>query len=179
MSLAKCKRHEYDPFVARKPSAKHRSGCPVSTTLDLLGDRWSLLLVRDMMVRGYRTYREFQHAGEGIATNILADRLKRLESGGILIREATAEDGRGTHYRLTEKGIALAPVLLEMLIWGAHHEETDAPCAAIEQMERNRAAVIREAYRRWEERDSTPLIPPFTSKEKRLKFNSPKGKQKR
>lgn len=164
--------------MARKPSTKRRSGCPVSTTLDLLGDRWSLLLVRDMMVRGYRTYREFQRAGEGIATNILADRLQKLEAGGIIHREAAEEDGRSTHYRLTAKGIALAPVLFEMLIWGAHHEETDAPCATIERMEQNRAAVINEAYRRWEQRDPTPLIPPFVSQSKALKSNSPKGRSK-
>jgi DNA-binding HxlR family transcriptional regulator len=160
--------------VARKSKAKPRSGCPVSTALDLVGDRWSLLLVRDMMVRGYRTFREFQRSGEGIATNILTDRLLKLEAGGVMMREAAAEDGRSTHYRLTAKGIALAPVLLEILIWGAHHEETDAPCAAIEEMERNRAAIIAEAYRRWEQRDPTPLIPPFTTK-----TNSPKGKPKR
>ena len=165
--------------MARKPSAKHRSGCPVSSALDLLGDRWSLLLVRDMMVRGYRTFREFQHAGEGIATNILADRLQKLEAGGVLTREAAAEDRRSTHYRLTSKGIALAPVMLEMLIWGAHYEENDAPCAAIENMEQNRAAVINEAYRRWEQRDPTPLIPPFISQAKPLKSNSAKGKSKR
>ncbi len=165
--------------MARTSKAKSRSGCPVSVSLDLLGDRWSLLIVRDMMVRGYRTFREFQHAGEGIATNILADRLQKLEEGGILKREAAAEDGRSTYYRLTEKGIALAPVLLEMLIWGAHHEKTDAPCAAIEAMEQNRAAVIAEAYRRWEQRDPTPLIPPFTANTKaKTKSNSPKGKSK-
>ena len=148
--------------MTRKSSAPHRSGCPVSTALELLGDKWSLLIVRDVMVRGYRTFREFAQSGEGIATNILADRLQRLEAGGVLVREAAKEDGRSTHFRLTEKGIALAPVLLELLIWGAHYEETDAPCAAIEEMERNRAAVIAEAYRRWERRDPTPLIPPFT-----------------
>ena len=147
--------------MARTSKAKPRSGCPVSVSLDLVGDRWSLLIVRDMMVRGYRTFREFQRSGEGIATNILTDRLQRLEEGGILKREPAAEDGRSTHYRLTAKGIALAPVLLELLIWGAHHEKTDAPCAAIEEMEQNRAAVIAETYRRWEQRDPTPLIPPF------------------
>jgi len=148
----------------------------VSVSLDLLGDRWSLLIVRDMMVRGYRTFREFQRAGEGIASNILADRLQKLEDGGILKREPAAEDGRSTHYRLTAKGIALAPVLLELLIWGAHYEKTDALCSAIEKMEQNRAGVIREAYRRWEQRDPTPLIPPFDST--KSKKNSPKGKSK-
>ena len=166
--------------MARPSKTKSRSGCPVSVTLDLVGDRWSLLIVRDMMVRGYRTFREFQHSGEGIATNILADRLQKLEDGGILLREAVADDGRSTHYRLTAKGIALAPVLLELLIWGARHEKTDAPCSAIEKMERNRAAVLAETYRRWELRDPTPLIPPFTAKaETNTKSNSPKGKSKR
>ena len=166
--------------MARRSKATRRSGCPVSVSLDLLGDRWSLLLVRDMMVRGYRTFREFQRSGEGIATNILANRLQKLEAGGIVVCEAAEEDGRSTHYRLTARGIALAPVLLELLFWGAHNEETDAPCAAIEQMEQNRAAVIAEAYRRWEQRDPTPLIPAFTSSSKsRSKANSPKGKQRR
>jgi len=148
--------------VTRGKSAERRSGCPVSIALDLLGDRWSLLLVRDMMVRGYRTFREFQRAGEKIATNILSGRLQRLEASGLVEREAAAEDGRSAHYRLTAKGIALAPVLLEMLIWSAHHEPTDAPCAAIEQLEQNRAAVLAETYRRWAERDPRPILPPFT-----------------
>jgi DNA-binding HxlR family transcriptional regulator len=153
----------------------------VSTALDVLGDRWSLLLVRDMMVRGYRTFREFQRSGEGVATNILANRLRRLEAGSIVCREPAAEDGRSTHYRLTAKGIALAPVLLEILIWGAHHEKTDAPCAAIEQMEQNRAVVLAETVRRWEQRDPTPLIPPFSKRKLKSgsKSNSPKGKSKR
>jgi DNA-binding HxlR family transcriptional regulator len=160
--------------VAAKSKANHRSGCPVSVALDLLGDRWSLLVVRDMMVRGCRTFREFQRSGEGIATNILADRLQKLEAGGVISREASREDGRSMHYRLTPKGIALAPVLLEMLIWGAHHERTDAPCAAIEEMERNRAAVLAETYRRWQQRDPTPILAPF-----KKKANSPKGKSQR
>src|SRR5580693_9897487 len=125
-------------LVTRKSIPEHRSGCPVSISLDLVGDRWSLLIVRDIMVRGYRTFREFQRSGEGIASNILSDRLQKLEEGGILKREPAAGDGRSTHYRLTAKGIALAPLLLELLIWGANHEKTDAPCAAIEAMERNR-----------------------------------------
>jgi DNA-binding HxlR family transcriptional regulator len=147
--------------VARKSIPVRRSGCPVSAALELLGDRWSLLLIRDMMVRGYRTFREFQHSGEGIASNILADRLRRLEAASIVMVEPAAEDGRSIHYRLTEKGIALAPAMLELLIWGAHHEETDAPCAVIEHMQQNRAAVLAETYRRWKERDPEPIIPPF------------------
>ncbi len=152
-------------IVARKSIAGRRSGCPVSISLEMLGDRWSLLLIRDMMVRGYRTFREFQNAGEGIASNILADRLRRLQADGIVMTEPAEEDGRSIHYRLTAKGIALAPVLLDMLIWGAEHEETGAPCAVITQMAANREAVLRETYRRWAERDPTPILPRFDAAE--------------
>ncbi len=160
----------------------------MSIALDLLGDRWSLLLVRDMMVRGYRTFREFQHSGEGIATNILSGRLQRLEAGGIVQREAAPDDGRSTHYRLTEKGIALAPVVLEMLIWSTRYEQTGASCAVIDHMEQNRAAVLAETYRRWAERDPTPILPPFTLSSSAEDINvdarfatenSTKGKSKR
>ncbi len=173
-----------------KPTTEHRSGCPVSVSLELLGDRWSLLLVRDMMVRGYRTFGEFQNAGEGIATNILSNRLRRLQASGIVCTEPDPEDGRSIHYRLTNKGIALAPVLLDLLIWGAQYEETAAPCSVIAHMAQNREQVLAETYRRWEHRNPTPLIPPFsnsvthardsqrTSKTAAKEKSSPKGKSK-
>ncbi len=165
--------------MTRNSIAKHRSGCPVSVSLDILGDRWSLLIVRDLMVRGYGSFREFQSAGEGIATNILADRLRKLEEAGILTAEPVAEDGRKMHYRLTAKGIALAPAMLELLIWAARHEETAAPCAFIAKMEENREAMLAETYRRWQERDPTPLIPPFPSPIHSPKANHfPKGGSK-
>ena len=160
--------------MATKSASKPRSECPVSVSLDVLGDHWSLLIIRDMMVRGYRTFREFQRAGEGIATNILSDRLHKLEAAGVLIAEPVEGDGRSAHYRLTPKGIALAPVLLELLIWAGHHEETAAPESFIAHLEQNRQAVLAETVRRWEQRDPTPLIPPFVSPAK-----SPKGKPKR
>ncbi len=147
--------------MSRDPKSKHRSGCPVSVSLEIFGDRWSLLIVRDMMVRGYRTFKEFQQSGEGIATNILADRLQKLEAAKIITAEAVETDGRSIHYRLTEKGIDLAPVLLELLLWGAQHEETGAPCAVMAEMAKNREAVLAETRRRWQERDPTPLLPPF------------------
>ena len=166
--------------MADKATSDHRSGCPVSVSLDVLGDRWSLLIVRDVMVRGLRTFRQFQSAGEGIASNILADRLHKLEAAGILTTEPSAEDGRSTYYRLTPKGIALAPVLLELLIWAGNHESTGAPNAFIAEMEQNRAAILAETYRRWEQRDSTPLLPPFTAYGKSShEEHSPKGKAKR
>src|SRR5262249_55071135 len=134
---------------------KRRSSCPVSISLERFGDRWSLLIIRDLMVRGFRTFKEFQGSGEGIATNILANRLRKLEAAGIISAETEETDARRVNYRLTEKGIDLAPVLLELLIWAARHEETAAPCALIEDMARNRQEVLAEARRRWQARDTT------------------------
>ncbi len=127
-----------------------------------------------MMVRGYRTFGEFQRAGEGIATNVLANRLERLKAAGIVTTEPVPDDGRSQYYRLTSKGIALAPVMLELLIWAAKYDNTDAPCAVIEHMAENRQAVLAETYKRWETRDTTPLIPPFSSPTKYGKQKEPR-----
>jgi DNA-binding HxlR family transcriptional regulator len=150
---------------------KRRSTCPVSMSLDILGDRWSLLIIRDLMVRSYRTFKQFQTAGEGIASNILTDRLRMLQASKIITAEAEESDGRRINYRLTERGIDLAPVLLELLIWGARHEKTAAPCAVIDHMEQNRAAVLAETRRRWQARDPTPILPKFEEKSRRKKAN--------
>lgn len=146
--------------VLRMPeglTAKRRSGCPVSISLEIFGDRWSLLIVRDLMIRGFRTFKEFQQSGEGIATNILADRLKKLETAGIIRAQPELNDGRRMNYRLTEKGIELAPVMLELLIWGARHESTGLPCAMVDAMAENRAILLSEVRRRWGQNDPTPL----------------------
>lgn len=143
------------------PAPKYRSGCPVSVSLDYLGDRWSLLIIRDLMVRGYQTFKEFQQAGENIATNILSDRLQQLEAAAILTAQAAPNDARRIHYRLTEKGISLAPVIYELLIWAGSHEKTGAPCAVISHMAQNREFILTEVRRRWEQHDLTPILPRF------------------
>jgi DNA-binding HxlR family transcriptional regulator len=120
-------------------------------------------VIRDLMVRGYRTFKQFEQSDERIATNILTDRLRRLERNGIILAEPDPSDRRRMTYRLTEKGIDLAPLLLELLVWGARHEESMAPPELIAQMARNREGVIAEARRRWRERDSTPMLPSFAS----------------
>jgi len=147
--------------LSGKAKSKRRSACPVSISLEMLGDRWSLLIIRDLMVRGLRTFREFQDSGEGISTNILADRLRKLEANGIIAAESEKGDRRKVNYRLTQKGIDLAPVLLDLLIWGARHENTAAPCVLIENLAKHREGVLAETRRRWRERDSTPLLPKF------------------
>ena len=152
--------------VPGKPKSERRSECPVSVALEMFGDPWSLLIIRDLMVRGLRTFREFRESGEGIATNILTDRLRKLEARGIITAELEETDRRRVNYRLTEKGIDLAPILLDLLIWGARHEETGAPCALVMRMEKNRAEVLAEVRRRWRERDSTPLLPKFADEDR-------------
>lgn len=139
-----------------------RSGCPIGIALDIIGDRWSLLIIRDLMVRGYRSFKEFQQSGEGIATNILSDRLRRLAEAGILVAEPAESDGRRVYYRLTAKGIDLAPVLLDLLLWSARHENTAAPRKLLQQLAQDREAILAEVQRRWRTRDTTPLIPKFT-----------------
>jgi DNA-binding HxlR family transcriptional regulator len=139
-----------------------RSGCPVAISLDTIGDRWSLLIIRDMMVRGYRSFKQFQESGEGIATNILADRLQKLMAAGIIGAEVDEIDARRLNYRLTDKGIELAPMLLELLIWGARHNVTGFSNAWIEQVAQRRHEFLLEVRRRWENNDSTPLIPKQT-----------------
>jgi len=127
-----------------KPSAspERRSGCPISIALELFGDAWSLLVVRDLMFKGLRTYGEFLQAGEGIASNILADRLRKLEAAGIIAKSRDASDARRFVYRLTTKGMDLAPALVELVIWSARHESTDAPPAIVRAMRKDRNAFI-------------------------------------
>jgi len=145
--------------VPGKPK-KPRSGCPVSVALERFGDRWSLLIVRDLMVRGLHTFREFQASGEGIASNVLADRLQKLETAGIITAETEHSDRRQVNYRLTEKGIDLAPMMLELFVWSARYERTGIPCEWIGMMENRREEVLAETRRRWDRRDLTPLLPP-------------------
>jgi DNA-binding HxlR family transcriptional regulator len=152
--------------VARQ-SKKPRSGCPVSLSLEILGDRWSLLVIRDLMVRGLRTFRDFRESGEGIATNILADRLQRLEAAGIIQAETDETDARRANYRLTEKGIGLAPLLLDLLLWGARHQESSVPSSVIRRIEQDREGFLAEVRLRWQMRDPNPILPRIPAAPKR------------
>lgn len=128
---------------------ENRSLCPLNVSLEILGDRWTLLIVRDLMLKGRKTFREFLDGGENIASNILSDRLSRLETHGLVERRRNAQDGRGYIYRLTQKGIALAPVLLEMIVWAAQHERTAAPASEVRRMIKHREAFLEEIRTRW------------------------------
>lgn len=135
----------------KKPRPKRRSGCPLNASVEMLGDRWSLLIIRDMMLLGSQTYKEFLESYEGIATNILADRLRRLEAYGIISAEPDSSDGRKLIYRLTAKGIDLAPVLTEMVLWAHRHEETENQ-ALVRQMQNDKDKFLTAIRRRWAEK---------------------------
>jgi DNA-binding HxlR family transcriptional regulator len=122
---------------------QRRSDCPVHFALEVFGDAWSLLIVRDLMFKRRRTYTEFLRAEEGIATNILADRLVRLEQDGIIARDE--KPGGGVSYRLTPKGIDLAPVMVEIIGWSAKHDaRTAADKGFVRRLRNDRRGLLRE-----------------------------------
>jgi len=102
----------------RKRPAGHRSGCPISLSLEVLGDTWSLLIIRDLIFGGAGHYRGLLRSQEGIAPNVLADRLKKLVALGVITVEDDPTHKQKTRYRLTEMGIALLPVLVQLGSWG-------------------------------------------------------------
>lgn len=115
-------------FCVRKVTAwtmtnrsQMRSPCPITNTLDILGDRWTLIVVRDMLFLGKERYGDFLASEEGITTSVLAERLQRLEREGIVVKEPYQEHPVRYAYRLTDKGRALEPVLQAMVAWGLTH----------------------------------------------------------
>ena len=112
----------------RKLLRCEKSNSPISYSLDLFGDRWTLLVLRDLILWGKTRFAEFQNSDEEIASNILSDRLRRLEERGIVGSEKDPSDARQKIYTATEKGLSLTPVLLEIAAWGASHDpNTGAP----------------------------------------------------
>ncbi|MCG8641777.1 MAG: helix-turn-helix transcriptional regulator, partial [Desulfobacterales bacterium] len=122
----------------------NRSDCPISNALDHLGDRWSLLVIRDIAFFGKKTYSELLESSEGIATNILSSRLKNLEAGNIIKRKPNPSDRRRHIYSLTESGKDLLPILIEMILWSAKHysDMLDIPSDLVQKAKEDRDALI-------------------------------------
>ena len=121
------------------PKRRRRSDCPIHFALETFGDRWTLLILRDLLLKGRSTYTDFLRAEEGIATNILADRLERLREDGLVEH---LDDGR---YRPTAKAIDLLPVLIEMIAWsGTHDPHTAAPASFVERVRHDRSSLLAE-----------------------------------
>jgi len=115
----------------------HRSYCPINLSLEVFGDRWTLLVLRDMMFGGKRHFREFLQSDEGIASNILAARLALLVEHGIVTRADDATHKQKAVYSLTEKGIELFPVIVQIGAWGSRH------VPAAKKLDRESRAMIR------------------------------------
>jgi len=122
-----------------------RSQCPISFALDLLGDKWSLLVIRDLIFMQKRHFADFLASPEGIASNILASRLKNLVATGIVSRRPDPDNARKVIYELTEKGADLVPVLLDLIHWGAKYDpKTEAPENFTRRIAQRRNEVIAE-----------------------------------
>lgn len=142
-------------------SHKQRSECPITNVLDIVGDRWTLIVVRDMLLLGKHEYREFLEGPDGIATNILADRLRRLSCTGIVQSMPHPDNKKRKFYYLTERGKQLLPLMIEMIIWGATHlSAVRVPPRLLCKIKNNREQFVREtlqAITEWEKQSLTGL----------------------
>ncbi len=126
-----------------------KSDCPINFALELFGDRWTFLIVRDLMFKGKHYYGEFLQSEEKIATNILADRLSLLESNGIINKSSDPSHKQKIMYRLTQKGIDLVPVLIEFIMWSAKYDkDSAADLEFINSVKRDKVGLISGISRR-------------------------------
>ena len=123
---------------------KKRSDCPISCSLDVFGDRWSLLIIRDVMLRGKLSYSEFLGSEEKIASNILVSRLANLEEEEILLKEISPANKSKFIYSLTQKGADLLPIVIEIMDWGAKYNKNCPRKELGQRIKKDKAMVIRE-----------------------------------
>jgi DNA-binding HxlR family transcriptional regulator len=136
------------PTKASSKAALLRSRCPVNLVMEMVGDSWSMLILRDMMFKGHKSYQAFLRSDEKIATNILADRLVKLEAHGLITKGPDPADARRFIYALTEKGAELVPILVEVTLFGSKHAKVpDFPKEVLESMRRNKQAYALNLMR--------------------------------
>jgi len=134
-----------------------RSHCPIAFALDIFGDKWSLLVLRDLLFKGKRRFVEFLSAEEGISTNILTERLTRLEAEGLITKSIDETNKRQFLYAPTQKGLDLLPAILEISLWSAKYDpKTAAPPSVMKQIRSNRDGFIQKIAARF----TDPSIPP-------------------
>lgn len=136
-------------YLCRMTKQKRKSDCPINFALEIFGDKWSFLIVRDLMFKGKHYYGEFMQMQEKIATNILADRLSLLEESGIISKTVDETHKSKQVYTLTQKGIDLLPVLTEVILWSATHDkQTAADVKFVRQAKKNREGLFAEIVSR-------------------------------
>lgn len=122
-----------------------RSNCPISNVLDLVGDKWSLLILRDLLFFDKKSYSDLQNSDEKMASNILSNRLEKLELDGLISKRSNEKDKRKKIYTLTEKGVDMLPVLLDMIIWSAKYSpDTNIPMALVNRASQDRDGLLEE-----------------------------------
>ncbi|MCG2614116.1 helix-turn-helix transcriptional regulator [Terrimonas sp. NA20] len=133
------------------PLSKKRSDCPISSSLDVFGDKWSLLIIRDLMEVKTCTYGDFLKSPEGIATNILATRLQNLEENKLIEKLAHPDSKAKVLYRLTQKGIDLLPVMIELSLWAEKYFSiADDRKAILKKVKKDKAGFIKAAIKELE-----------------------------
>ena len=147
-----------------KKKIEFRSQCPISTALDIFGDKWTLLVIRDLLFNEKKTYGEFLNSEERIATNILSDRLSLLEMAGIVSKRKHPEHGLKIIYSLTSKGVDLIPVLVEIIVWSEKHQEVH-PYAKefVKVLNKDKPGVLQGLF------ESAPRSDSFLAKKKKKK----------
>lgn len=131
-----------------RPRKPPKSGCPIDYAATMFGDRWTLLVLRDLS-KGKRLFSEFAEADEGIAPNILSSRLKQLEKFGIVTRRIDPANRRQVVYELTEKGLDLTPIIIELTLWSAKHDpKSFVTKEFVELATRDREGLVREIKKR-------------------------------
>ena len=130
-------------------TSQQRSICPLSYALEIFGDRWTLLVLRDLLLKSRCRYRELLACEEGIATNVLADRLKRLEQRGFIRKERDQQDARQYLYKPTQLAVSVVPMLIEMTVWGARtNAQTSVDPELVRRFETDRNGLIAETQER-------------------------------
>lgn len=130
-----------------------RSSCALARTLDIIGDRWSILIIRDLMFTNRREYGQLLNAGEGISTNILSERLSRLQQAELINKYPHPNHGKKFVYELTDKGLKLAPMILELAIWSVENQDgAMLPDLITDRLQDDREGLLRQIYSR------TPII---------------------
>jgi DNA-binding HxlR family transcriptional regulator len=138
-----------------------RCNCPFTSALDVLGDKWMLVIVKQMLIEGKETFKDFTEADEAIATNILSSKLKFLEEVGIIIKTKRPDNKKTNHYLLTEKGLALTPILLELAIWSDKYLRDIHPTIvngeAMEFLRNDKAAFANVLVTKYKEKLATTM----------------------
>lgn len=130
-----------------KESSSSRSTCPISCGLDLLGDKWSLLIIRDLLLTNRREYTHFLNAGDGISTNILSDRLSQLQNNSLITKQQHPTHGKKFIYSLTQKAKALTPIIIELAMWADKHVEgAQIPLPLLQKINEDKELLIKKLF---------------------------------